>query len=423
MVFQNRKRRAPAKLQIPKTTSFKDLPDELLLDILNETASISEVLRLRQVSNHFLPACRTAIRDRLKTLYIHPSPRSVKRAKVICNSDISSDIEEVCFVNKIHWISLRAPIEHSKDDEHSWPSLQSHKQFQGFNPAFATHYKSLLSALTSLPKVKMLSFKDKCDRPGFNMVSELDLAAWGFTTKKQDPSRLQKVEKELFGPRSTPYVKPKMAYNFADVDAIFSALNCLNITTLKLHDEVPFADMFTLDEIRLRNLTHIELHIHTGWFACPAQDFSHILLRRAAPTLQTLKLTFQHNKASLRHKRHTREGSLGNVLRGTDEFPELRRLELLASGLPDELPYMGQIFAFVPFIEWRCRKLEYVRTVRVFPTIQALVAMPSHNQSMDLILEEFEGEVEALEEEDEFTRAWKIISMPALELETVGDER
>jgi hypothetical protein len=42
---------------------------------------------------------------------------------------------------------------------------------------------------------------------------------------------------------------------------------------------------------------------------------------------------------------------------------------------------------------------------------------------MDLILEEFEGEVEALEEEDEFTRAWKIISMPALELETVGDER
>ena len=80
MVFSVSKRRVRVKAQDEADTTFLDLPDELLLAILERTDSITEVLRLRQTSKVFVPACSSIVRNQLKTLYIHPRKTSVDRA-------------------------------------------------------------------------------------------------------------------------------------------------------------------------------------------------------------------------------------------------------------------------------------------------------------------------------------------------------
>jgi len=102
MVFHTYKRPMRVKPQHEANTSFLDLPDELILGILEHTDSISETLRLRQTSRILLPACNSIMRKQLKTLYIHPGKGSIKRAIEICESNCAFDIEEICFINKVH---------------------------------------------------------------------------------------------------------------------------------------------------------------------------------------------------------------------------------------------------------------------------------------------------------------------------------
>jgi hypothetical protein len=104
MAFQHSNNRRGAKAKQPGTkTTLTDLPEELLLHILPHT-DIKTVLRLRATSRFFVPTCTEAIRDKLKVLYVHPSPRSVLRALKIIESDLGSDVEEICFVSQTpHW--------------------------------------------------------------------------------------------------------------------------------------------------------------------------------------------------------------------------------------------------------------------------------------------------------------------------------
>lgn len=407
MVFQSRKRRVPAKSQTVAKPTIKEFPEELLLAILERTTGISEVLKLRETSKFFGSACVSTIRTRLKTLYVHPAPSSVKRAKKICKSYLSSEIEEICFVNKIHWSLIRIPFhEVDKGFAHTWTSHHAHEKKKGLHFEFAAHYNDLFNALASLPKFKTVSFKDKCDEAGFNMVSEHTIYHWAFTIKdRANITKERRAENKLYGPVAKPTSKPTMAYNFSDIDVIVAAMNRLKFTTLKLRDEIPFADASALVNTSFGNLTRVELHMHLGWNTGPCQRFCHEILRSAAASLQDLRLTFQHNPAAIRRLRP--EISFATVVKDLD-FPKLQYLELLALDLPENLPYIPQIIDFKYFLSTSCKRLEHFRTIRVFPTFLHLLIMPGHTKSMDEILKGFDGEAKMLEEEDENTRAWEI---------------
>jgi hypothetical protein len=405
MVFQNRKRRGPAKPQSDAKSAVLEFPDEIILAIV-ERAEISSLLKLRETSRLFVPACVSAMRARLKTLYIHPARSSIERAELICKSDLSSEIEEICFVNKIHWTEMRGRRQSGKDLVHTWPSYQHQSSKEANYLGFLDHHSELLSALASLPKLRALCFKDKCDEPGFNMVSEQNIHDWALTAKDRTLSKEKRAEAKLYGP-TPPSQTPVLAYNFADVDAITAALTRLKVSSLTLCDELPFADIHTAIPIstHLGNLTHVELHMHLGWQVSDWQNFCHQILQYAAPNLQELKLAFRHNPAALRRKRP--ETSLDTVVAGLD-FPELRLLELRAVGLPDTVPCMAQIIDFEAFLSMRCGKLEVLRVARVFPTLHHLPNLPGQDAMMDDLLFAFGREVHVLEEEDESTKAWRI---------------
>jgi hypothetical protein len=416
MVFHvDSKRRAREKPQTEARTTFLDLPDELVLAILECTDSISEVLRLRQTSKVFVPACSSIIRTKRKTLYIHPRESSIEQAIELCKTDLASSIEEICFINKIRWDMIRVPAHLKKRFGHSWPSLGLHERKNELNLDFAAHYDELFTALANLPKAKTLSFRDTCDKPGFNMVSEQVIKNWIFTVietartwdamaERRSLTKFEKAEAKLYG---MPKVKPmRPGFNFSDLDAVVAALGRLSITTLKLSEELPFANERSLATASLGHLTHIELLVHLGWQKSPYQRFANELLRNAAPTLQTLNLTFKHNAATA--WRRKAETSLATIV-GDIDFPKLRSLELRALDLPEKLPYVPQIVDFVAFLS-RCESLKFFRTSRVFPTLQHILILidPDDYPSMDRILSEFKGEVRALEEKDERTRAWEV---------------
>jgi hypothetical protein len=405
MVFQNRKRRGQAKLQSEVKSAVLEFPDEIILAIV-ECAPVSTILKLRESGRAFAPACVSAMRTRLKTLYIHPARSSIERAEEICRSDLSSEIQEVCFVNKIHWTQMRARRQSGKDLVHTWPSYQHQTSKEANYLGFLEHHSELLSALAGLPKLRALLFKDKCDEPGFNMVSEQNIHDWALTAKDRTLSKEKRAEAKLYGPIPSPKT-PVLAYNFADVDAITAALTRLKVSSLTLCDELPFADIHTAIPIstHLGNLTHIELHMHLGWQASDWQNFCHQILKHAAPKLQELKLAFRHNPAALRRKRP--ETSLDTVVAGLD-FPELRLLELRAVELPDTVPCVAQIIDLEAFLSMRCGKLEILRVARVFPTLHHLPNLPGQDVMMDDLLFAFGREVHVLEEEDESTKAWRI---------------
>jgi hypothetical protein len=419
MVFHTYKRPMRVKPQHEANTSFLDLPDELILGILEHTDSISETLRLRQTSGILLPACNSIMRKELKTLYVHPGKGAIKRAIEICESDWASDIEEICFVNEVHWDMTRTPARLEKKFGHTWPSLALHDRKKELNSCFLAHYEGLLSALASLPKAKMLSFKETCDQPGYNMVSKQAIKNWTFTCQdaartwdsimeRRQPNRLQRAEEKLYGPvaKRAPKVNARQGFNFSDLDAVVAVLSRLNITSLKLRNELPFADQYSLTNTFPSHLTHIELLVHLGWQASPWQHFCNELLRKTAPTLQDLKLSFQHNQAAMRRKRA--ETSLATVL-GELGLPKLRSLELRALGLPEDLPYVPQVIDFMPILS-RYRSLEFLRTVRVLMTSQYLLigVDPDFYPSMDEMLLDYEGETRLVEEVGEHTRAWEI---------------
>ncbi|KAM0703336.1 hypothetical protein Q7P35_009274 [Cladosporium inversicolor] len=398
MVFHiDSKRRAREKQQAEANTTFLDLPDELILGILECTDGISEVLRLRQTSKVFVSACNTIIRNDLNALYIHPGQSSI------------------CIINKVRWDLIRAPAHLNKRFGHSWPSLGLHERRKELNLDFVAHYDELLTSLATLPGAKTLSFRDACDKPGFNMVSKqviqqfkfkvLDLAhTWDAMAEQRAPSRLQTAEAKLYG--KIPKVKMRHGFNFSDLDAVIAVLGRLNITNLELSEELPFATEHSLATASLGHLTQIELLVHLGWQKSAWQRFSNELLRNPAPTLQDLKLSFKHNPATIWRKKV--ETSLATIVKYI-EFPKLQSLELRALGLLDELPYVPQMIDFMAFLS-RCKSLQRLRTSGIFPTPHYVLVSTSRDDypSMDEILLGFEGEVRTLETPDENTRVWEI---------------
>lgn len=347
MVFYNdRKRRHRGQQQKAKPTLITDLPKELLLDIIDHS-STTDVLRLRGASKPFVGVCTDTLRKRLRVLYVHPSASSLRKAIKICQSDLSSDIEEVCFVNKVMWHTIRQQENAGRhleaiDIAATWPSSnskQGKKSDQSESSHFAGAYSVLLSALADLPNIQSFSFTDTCDKPGFNMLPKSRIFEYAEALQPVVLSKEHQAENKLYRRRD-----PTPSYQrdgFTDTEAVLAILSHFRITFkhLRITDELPYAHdlsyrctrchhhpAFRSCQSKLANLTSLELHCNTGWDRTFWHDTCHDILSLAAPKLQRLKLAFQHNAAV---RRVRVEQSLQTLFTGLD-FPKLTHLDLLA---------------------------------------------------------------------------------------------
>ena len=80
--------------------SLASLPDEILLEILKH-ADTDSITKFRLTCSTFAGAGNSALQARLKTLYIHSTIPSLRRAVAICEHPLlSRDIEELVLLDK-----------------------------------------------------------------------------------------------------------------------------------------------------------------------------------------------------------------------------------------------------------------------------------------------------------------------------------
>jgi hypothetical protein len=394
MVFQRSKDRRGAKPEQPKqpgTKSFTDVPDELLLYMLHQT-DITAVLRLRATSRFFVFPCTEVIRAKLKILYVHPSPSSVQRAISICKSDLSSEVEEICFVSQR---PQELPAGVSKGDDFTWPS---HKSQNGRVPmsdfvrerglgglAFSKSYQELFSALAGLGHLQAFSFQESCDRPGLNMLSAERLSDWVQTIKSNTRvSKERKAENALYAVKVN-FVQPR-SFVWLDTDALQAVLchSGLNFTRLKLGHVLPDNPFdremsFRLVRhltIRPLTLTRLDLLATGYWVSREWHLLCCELLASAAPALVELRLGIRHCTFNPYGEEDSKI-TLKHLLQGFDEskpffsLPKLERLEFYSTPAraPSRLSpsLMVQTFHLEDFLAKNCSKLRFFRLNELVP--------------------------------------------------------
>jgi hypothetical protein len=389
MVFQPSKKHRGAKPEQSGTrAAFLDVPDELLLHMIHQT-DITAVLRLRETSRFFVNACTEVIRDKLKILYIHPSPSSVKRAIAICKSDLSTEVEEVCFVSQS---PDPFPAATAKGACFPWPSHKSQNgrvplsdfaRERGLgNDAFNQSYQELLSSLARLGRLQAFSFQESCDRPGLNMQSDQRISAWVQTiVPSLRVNRDRRAENALYALKVN-YVQRK-SFVFLDIDALQAVLNHpgFNFTRMKLgHDlpENPFDTGFAFSIDRPLTLTRLDLLATTYWKSPQWHLLCCELIQSTAPTLVELRLGIRH--AELFHMREEFSMiTLTHLLQGNDsaikflDLPKLQRLEFYSTSartqtrpLPD---LMVQWFDLEKFLANHCSRLRFLRLNEIVPIL------------------------------------------------------
>lgn len=202
MVFYQPPKRQPRVRQPNDQATIIDLPDELLLQII-DGLPWQTILNLRRAHRHMTPVCNTFITKRLKRLYIHPSTMSLRAAVEICHHpSFNEEIDEVVLLGRVDWqaigkewptyrteseaVSVKKKYPGWKGKFKPWPltypqaagkgagrpasslGQQAHDKSVPFDAAYAP----LLDGLKMLPKLKNLFFTESCSKPGFNMVKE-----------------------------------------------------------------------------------------------------------------------------------------------------------------------------------------------------------------------------------------------------------
>jgi hypothetical protein len=437
MVFQHRKNRYGAKPKQRATgtkTTLTDLPNELLLHVLHH-ADVTEVLRLRETSRSFVPACTETIRDKLKVLYVHPSPSSVQRAITICESDWSTDIEEICFVSKDGWYSSLDFDVFGPSDyfAYTWPLVKSrHKEAPTNNLVhkdsltFGESYNKLLSSLAGLRLSRTFSFQEVCDRPGFNMLSVQRIDGWLRIVRPGASSKERKAENKLYGARYK--VTPQNNFRFADIDALAFVLAHpqIKFTRLKLDHELTWVDSVQSCPYPLirdgcfRALTHLDLTISNASFlGRKMESFYKDLLSSVAATLRELKIAMRYRDLRSVFIFEVQTNEMGSIAKMLQHIylPELRHLELCClpvrgAGVIDMnavTPYIAAILQFdlERVIENQCKKLEYLQLTNIMSCIGP--DWPPRPRSMDDIILDLGSrarEVRGLEHKG--TRAWEL---------------
>ena len=78
--------------------TFKNIPQELLNKIAGYLA-VKDLLSLRLTNHSCRGPAEDHLRERLTTLYLHPTKDAMARSLAICNSDLYADyITEVCLL-------------------------------------------------------------------------------------------------------------------------------------------------------------------------------------------------------------------------------------------------------------------------------------------------------------------------------------
>ena len=167
------RKRATIRQPTSNGPSLTDLPNELLLEILKH-ADTDTVTRFRLTCTSFTAAGNSELQRRLKTLYIHSTIPSLRRAVEICAHPLlSRDIEEVALLGK----SLEDHSDFSRGWYDSgdllltrasmvWPSqfpraVRGHVSSAAWDGElhgsdFASAYAPLVQALRNLAKLQKL---------------------------------------------------------------------------------------------------------------------------------------------------------------------------------------------------------------------------------------------------------------------------
>jgi hypothetical protein len=427
MVFQSRKSRRGAKSKQPKAV-FTSLPDELLLYMLHQM-DITEVLRLRETSRFFVNTCTEIMRDKLRILYVHPSPSSVQRAISICKkSDLSSEVEEICFLSKAHYRQDGQLIE---SHQRQWTVHNPRDDVDLPVRTFDQSYQGLLSALARLGSLQTISFQDTCDRPGFNMLSAQRITNWLNTLGHRrghfkDISKERRAENTLY---ATNYkLAPPIAFLFADVDVLDAVLNSgIDFTRLILPHalfgsplpcRLNFIGLLEfvrppLSILRPQTLTHLDLTVTAYWAFCEWHAHCAELLSAAAATLLELRIGIPRSPT----QNLGTEGSLGQLLEDPEhrlkkiDFPRLQRLELHSPpepGLRPEQPVsvMLQSFDVETFLEDHCKELRTLHLTDI--CLQGMLVTGGRVSMKDIQFPE-RPPARDIEGLGENTRAWEIL--------------
>jgi hypothetical protein len=425
MASQTRENRHCAKLIPPGVEpSLPGLPDELLLNILQH-ADIPSVLRLRETSKRFVPFCTDAVRGKakeLKVIYVHPSPSSVKRAITICQLNLSSEVEELCFVSKkfysrpneygnivpaagpsaFPWL-VREPL--SNDVSQTYPWAQGQSQGEVVSD-FQSSYRELLSSLATL-KITRFSLSEVCDKPGFNMISDQRIDSWRNTVEERE---------------SEDRLIPLTTFKFADSNALASVLSDPRFTFTNLRISHQLAYVGSASSLGMthiggyRALTHLDLTVNHGG---PHQNYwiwyYGEFLSSAASTLIELKIGFQYRTLTPEyHAPALQEGDLTCIFE-LAQPTQLRRLELhrfLApdSKLPADNPntIMVQNFDLGQYLAQSCRKHRFLKLTNVFSALAGQPPSPQPWTMANVVLRGLETVAREIQGSNAGTRAWEI---------------
>jgi len=341
MVVFQQKKRSKAPLATDGMANLTDLPIELLFQVLGDLDNLS-VLRLRLTCSAMRPSCDTALQQRLKTLYCHPSAKAMKHALSICNHPVfSQTIEEVVLMGKIVW----------RDIEWAYPGYREGYSESGMfaRPAEVRairkaldddagrfcfwpreSYDALLDALSQLPNLHRLAFAEAADSSGWNQVSSAIVDAHYHKYSSKD-------QKASGGERLT------------DADAFYGLLSHphLTFTSCRLSTELPFADGLIeqlIPEIEEYGsaegswnvLETLDIVIDCGWVEIdndpPSLKIHRLLLEECRETLQSLNITIKANisKRAL-HFDYTLENLLWNK-----KFHKLETLSIQLGQVPNQ---------------------------------------------------------------------------------------
>jgi hypothetical protein len=434
MVFQSRKNRRSAKQMQPEPV-FTKLLDELLLRMLYQM-DITEVLRLRETSRFFVDTCTEVMRDKLKILYVHPSPSSIERAITICGKpNLSSEVGEICFLSKAPYWNRQQGGENSLLHQRQWAFRNPRDDADRPVRTFDQSYQELLSSLTKLKSLQTCSFQESCDRPGFNMLSAQRITNWQNTLGHRHRNFRDVRRHEIAMPDLNFIYRqaPPKAFLFADDDALIAVLNSgINLTRLILPyelfgDPMPYRFSMhgtqrflrhTLSVHRPQILTHLDLTVTACWEYCEWHAHSAELIYSAAATLLELRIGIRR---SLRQTRNTagslREllGNPGDIVTGMEyiDFPRLQRLELHSPPEWGPCPkqpvsVMVQRFDLDDFLEYHCKELRTLHLTDIDPTetlnspVNGIDSMKNFRLPECVAAREIEGL-------GENTRAWEIL--------------
>jgi hypothetical protein len=352
----------------------------------------------------------------MKVLYVHPSPTSVQHAITICQSGVSSQIEEICFVSKSFYSRNESetvfvpagpaafpwPVRESLEEEapqtNPWAQALAQLQNRNVINKFQMSYRELLSRLAAL-EITRFSFSEVCDKPEFNLISAERIAGWRETVESDNK------------------LVPQTDFKFADIDALASVLwdPLFTFTQLKIDHELAYEGCAPSLGMKLigsyRALTHLDLtvsHNYQSTWACHYGDF----LSSSANTLVELKIGFQYREATPTVPNGDEEVDFVDIvqLRG---FPLLQRLELRRfpapdSNLPADNPnaVMLQHIDLGTFLAQRCTKLRFLLLTNVVPVLRG--QWPQKPWTMKDTVLNLGPSASEIQDLDKSTRAWDI---------------